>query len=447
MAALAEGLRLVQEAVNYDTQGQHELAIQKYDASLVSFEQAIIAEQDPQRRTLYSQKVKEYQGRSQELKEIVAKKEVTQRIAKMGVGTLPSQQHLKSGPTMPVATEVPVQDPFAYAAAPSRSASAYNIPSQPIASAQFTSSSTPQFNQQIPSPEAAFSLPTMSAPETMSKFEALRAGEVLIGIATAEDAAHRYENSLQAYKAALDYLVKALQEESNPDVKMKLSEKMRMYFSRAEQIGTNLEYIRQQKLNNPYFQQLRCEFCTRDILINEDYKNSNSKNYHIKCFDETIGLIRDEHKTFLTSKDPIKFHVEIPKKTYWSNAGEGEEFGFKFSVDNQAGKKVLYVVAHLLKTETYMQVLNTGERRPQVKEVKGAKKKYYGLNNQFPMEHGKVEVDARYTIPAGMDESERPGAISSFVREYEFIVKAKLAAPHGQIRISFPIFLQKLKTT
>jgi hypothetical protein len=63
-------------------------------------------EQDAQRKALINQKVKEYRyicsrhesswhdfvsrARSEELKQKVLKKEVTERMAKLGVGTLPS---------------------------------------------------------------------------------------------------------------------------------------------------------------------------------------------------------------------------------------------------------------------------------------------------------------------------------------------------------------------
>jgi len=83
------------------------------------------------------------------------------------------------------------------------------------------------------------------------------------------------------------------------------------------------------------------------------------------------------------------------------------------------------------------------ERKPKSKETKYGKRDFYGVNNQFPMEHGILDVrEAKYQIPSGLEPSESAGVSASYVREYELVVKAKLEFPHKPIKLSFHIKIQ-----
>jgi len=64
--------------------------------------------------------------------------------------------------------------------------------------------------------------------------------------ATKEDAAENYAHALQLYQAGLDYFVKAMDVERNPDIKENIKEKLTQYVKRAEEIKQALELQRQQ---------------------------------------------------------------------------------------------------------------------------------------------------------------------------------------------------------
>ena len=72
-------------------------------------------------------------------------------------------------------------------------------------------------------------------------------------------------------------------------MKLKMSEKIRMFLDRAEKLKLAVEYSKQQQTSNPHLQSLICSFCDRPILVTEDYKVAGDKNYHPNCFEETIG--------------------------------------------------------------------------------------------------------------------------------------------------------------
>lgn len=56
-------------------------------------------------------------------------------------------------------------------------------------------------------------LPNFKPPQLMTKSEAFQTANDILEIGKSEDSAYRYENALIAYKAALDYFMKALQGE------------------------------------------------------------------------------------------------------------------------------------------------------------------------------------------------------------------------------------------
>jgi hypothetical protein len=49
-----------------------------------------VAETDAQRKTLVMQKISEYKERMDTLKDSIAKRDLSERMSKLGVGTLPS---------------------------------------------------------------------------------------------------------------------------------------------------------------------------------------------------------------------------------------------------------------------------------------------------------------------------------------------------------------------
>lgn len=100
---LQEALRVVTEAVKEDTAGNVERAVDLYEQSKGLLEKALIGnsspfgsilnalvERDAERKNLIREKIKVYSSRSEQLKDILAKKQVTERMSKLGVGTLPS---------------------------------------------------------------------------------------------------------------------------------------------------------------------------------------------------------------------------------------------------------------------------------------------------------------------------------------------------------------------
>jgi hypothetical protein len=100
---------------------------------------------------------------------------------------------------------------------------------------------------------------------------------------------------------------------------------------------------------------LSCCVCNQTIGLTESYKLSEGKNFHPKCFESIIGLEKTEKKSFLMSKGELSIKVKLPKKVW----RPGEEIVLHIAVDNQANKKVNSVHAHILQTETTMQVVDT----------------------------------------------------------------------------------------
>lgn len=222
-------------------------------------------------------------------------------------------------------------------------------------------------------------------------------------------------------------------------MKLKVSEKIRAFLDRAEKLKLAIDYNQQKQTSNPQMQSLICSFCTRSILVTEDYKVGGDKNYHSNCFEETIGLIREENKTFLTSKDTLRFKVEIPKKRFQSKES-GEEFIIQVSIDNPTSKKVNAIVAYLLLTETSMRMEGM-ERKAFRTSRKHGRVKWTGPAQPLPIAHGSVQLKLNYAVPKGLLSSERAGPTAVFVREWELVVKASLPSPHRAVKLSFPVFI------
>eukprot|EP01116_Phalansterium_solitarium_P025053 TRINITY_DN9398_c0_g1_i4.p1 TRINITY_DN9398_c0_g1~~TRINITY_DN9398_c0_g1_i4.p1 ORF type:complete len:244 (-),score=47.42 TRINITY_DN9398_c0_g1_i4:475-1206(-) len=218
---LQDGLALVNQAVQLDSCGNAADAVGLYQRSLVCFEQALIGEPNPQTRALIASKMAEYKNRKEELEASLARVDLSERMSRVGVATLPSQVA-----RAPPAAQLPL--PPAASRPNVGPASSQRPPSIGPASS-FTSSygGFPYAAEAPvqPPPEASqgFALPLIPAPEELSKADALRAATELIQRAQAEDGARQYQNALAAYKRGCDYYLRVMTEEPNADAKSRVS--------------------------------------------------------------------------------------------------------------------------------------------------------------------------------------------------------------------------------
>eukprot|EP01116_Phalansterium_solitarium_P025052 TRINITY_DN9398_c0_g1_i3.p1 TRINITY_DN9398_c0_g1~~TRINITY_DN9398_c0_g1_i3.p1 ORF type:complete len:188 (-),score=26.61 TRINITY_DN9398_c0_g1_i3:222-785(-) len=166
---LQDGLALVNQAVQLDSCGNAADAVGLYQRSLVCFEQALIGEPNPQTRALIASKMAEYKNRKEELEASLARVDLSERMSRVGVATLPSQVA-----RAPPAAQLPL--PPAASRPNVGPASSQRPPSVGPAS-----SFTPGYGgfpyaaeaPVQPPPEASqgFALPLIPAPEELSKAE------------------------------------------------------------------------------------------------------------------------------------------------------------------------------------------------------------------------------------------------------------------------------------
>mmetsp|Transcript_20535 Transcript_20535/g.28811 ORF Transcript_20535/g.28811 Transcript_20535/m.28811 type:complete len:475 (-) Transcript_20535:892-2316(-) len=473
MDYLQEGLSLVTKAVQFDTDGRIQEAVEYYEKAVVNLEQAAKVEKDSQRRNLINEKVIEYRARYSQLQDKITKQEITSRMSKLGVGTLPSlvmqqknnENDMKNNPaSQPIINEThnpPVMTPPSFAVPdyiPPSMPSYEAIPSGPV----FGQPPQPELERKqsysvitpvsgygmgvinptqpnpiiapapVPSPSSIIS--TLASPSSMSKVEAFTTGTELAQKGKFEDEHNRHQNALAYYKAALDYLVRAMQEETNESTKSKMRENVMACLKRAEQLSANIEFAKSERSDV-----LLCGYCKQPIETTAPYKVTKDNSYHINCLELSVGLAREASKTFFGSK-PLRLKVQLQKKTF----SAGENTLLDVLVDNQSGKKVASVKVYVLRTETWMHVVmgaQGSERKARTKTTKLGAKEY---KDQFPLEVGTVHLDSIiYKIPENLESTEVSGISAAFAREYELIVKCVVPAPHSPLKLPFPIIIGK----
>jgi tetratricopeptide (TPR) repeat protein len=261
MDSLSLGLQLANQAVAADSQGQLK-SYELYDRAIECFNKAIGETNDPQHRELISQKTQEYRLRSQTLKNLY----IAQQLPSLkSATTLQSQQARQSSPAV-AAAEFPA------------------IPSQPVSSSSSSSSSS-------------FQLPAFPAASVMNGSEALLAANDLASIGKREDEARRFENALSAYKASLDYFMRAVNREPSDAARHSIGQTMQQYLSRAEHLQHLVSTMRSQDVGNTA---LVCGLpgCGKPIAYGENYKMIGGAPYHVGCFDAATGESRREQETF-----------------------------------------------------------------------------------------------------------------------------------------------------
>jgi len=80
----------------------------------------------------------------------------------------------------------------------------------------------------------------------MSRSEAFQAAVELSDRGKQEDTARNYIKALSLYEQALDYYLAALKAEAHPDMKKSISDRMRVYLDRAEQLKPVVQQLRHQ---------------------------------------------------------------------------------------------------------------------------------------------------------------------------------------------------------
>jgi len=302
------------------------------------------------------------------------------------------------------------------------------------------------------------------------------------------------------YETALDYYLAALKAESNPDMKKSISDRMKLYLDRAEQLkqvvqqqnrqvppnksartqmgvqssftpsitpttrptqsssyaqgsqissgmcaacgglltGSNLVALDRQWHPECFVGTVMCAGCFKPFsLASLRYKLKDGSPYHPFCFEGTTGLTKDEIRSFIGTNSIVKFTVELPRKFF----SPGEQFQFHFKIENQTTKKINKVVAYLFKTETFMEIVGTSfERKARTTETKLGRTEFY--DGAFPLMKTVFEGDCVFLVPSAVFPSEVTGVDASFVREYELIVKCVLTRPLKDVKVVFGITIQ-----
>ena len=98
---------------------------------------------------------------------------------------------------------------------------------------------------------------------------------------------------MSLYQKSLDYFYKAMSEEHDPNLKKTISDRMKLYLSRAEQIKVLLASSSNPSAP-PLFPEENnsdpcCEFCKIAFRPGESYKVFQEKIYHMQCVDKAAG--------------------------------------------------------------------------------------------------------------------------------------------------------------
>jgi len=362
---LSEGLSAATKAVDFDKNNNVDEAISHYRNALEFLEKAAVEQKDSQRRSLISKKMSEYKTRVKQLEQQQQRRDLIERTAKLGIGTLPSLQTRQQQQQQNATPSTSSQQ----ALSSSKFSKDSSLkPSDPSTEQFFSSNdplsqgrtSLPSFIETPNSNNAAkeFHLPPLRPPYDIQKQECYETALELCRIGKLEEDSRRYENALVAYKASMDYFKKSLQDEKNPELKQKISETLKQFLNRAEQLIQIIEKQRQESSGNPMISNggLWCYYCNKPIEKSVSYKISGEKTYHISCMELTIGLVREVSKTFLMSNDVLRMRVILSKKTFLPK----EEIVLEIFIDNGTSKRVNFVAAYLVRVETVMQVVVGG---------------------------------------------------------------------------------------
>jgi len=441
---LTEGLAHVNAAVKYDQQGLYKEACSSYGLALSHLKLALLTETDLQRRSLIAQKIEEYQERTSHLKQL-----------------LPSVSMATLSPPTSILSQLPIVAPSSF------------LGQLPI----------------VVDP-----LSRLKPAAEMSRSEAFQTAVELSERAKQEDSLRNYSKALSLYETALDYYLASFKAEPSPDMKKNISDRMKLYLDRAEQlkpivqqqnrnststpqrtsiisqpsasslnqlptnlpglssqatpgmcascggllIGSSLSALERQWHPECFASTVMCASCFKPFsLANLRYKVKDGSPYHPLCFEGTTGLTKEDIRTFIGTNSIVKFTVELPRKFF----APGEQFQFHFKIENQTTKKVNKVVTYLFKTETFMETVGTSfERKARRTETKLGRTEFFDSN--FPLIRTSFEGDFIFLIPSAVFPSEVTGIDASFVREYELVVKCVLTRPLKDVKIVFGVNIQ-----
>jgi len=158
-----------------------------YQKALLHFQRALDAEQNAQTKVVIANKMKEYNSRLQEIQKALS---------------IPVLQHSESSPSF--VTAPPAIDWGKLQEAEKKSKMTH------------TEATKGEF------------------------FDYLEKGMKGIEQATEEDQNGDFEGALESYQEALEFFMKALTAEKNPDIKKQINDKVNIYMSRAEQVKSYL---------------------------------------------------------------------------------------------------------------------------------------------------------------------------------------------------------------
>jgi hypothetical protein len=418
---ISEGLAHVNNAIKYDQQGKYREATGLYDIALSHLKLALIGEADPQRRALVAQKINEYHERNLQLKQLL-----------------------------------------------------------PAGMSSAASSTSRSILDQLPIIQHT---PNITPASEMSRSEAFQTAVDLSERGRQEDLSRNYTRALALYKTALDYYLAALKAEPNSEMKKSISDRMKFYLERAEQLKPIVQQTSPSTATHPGAQQLSatvpfnwtstavpsmcaacggllmgssvaaldrqwhpecfvgnnmCAGCFKPFSLSSlRYKIKDGNLYHPLCYEGTTGLTKTEIRSFIGTSSVVKFIVELPRRFF----SPGEQFQFHFKIENQSNKKINKVVTYLFKTETFMETVGTNfERKAKTTESKLGRTEFCDVN--FPLTKAALEGDFVFLVPSALFPSEVTGVDASFVREYELIIKCVLTRPLKDIKVIFGVTIQ-----
>ncbi len=144
---------------------------------------------------------------------------------------------------------------------------------------------------------------------------------------------------------------------------------MKPYLDRAEALQSIADTSKEPSVEwtSTQVQVPVCEFCKQALPPTEKYKVYQGKPYHLSCVDHAAGMciisndlngtgmVREEVKSFLTSRGNIKLRSSIAKRVF----RPGETMDIVVHISNEANKRINCIAVYLLKIETQMQVIST----------------------------------------------------------------------------------------
>jgi hypothetical protein len=98
----------------------------------------------------------------------------------------------------------------------------------------------------------------------------------------------------------------------------------------------------------------------------------------------TLGLTREEERTFIGHKGRVKLKASLEKKFF----KVGEKIQLNVNVENDSHKKIDSIAVYLVRYDTIVQIVPTDkgiDRKARTKTTKVVRRDYFGPTGQFPM--------------------------------------------------------------